>query len=303
MRRHSCRAVVASQAPSRSGSSIRSRFSTRRSQVVWVDVRGVGVEKPVGARRGPDQAREAVDDRAPGALVAVAGGADRASRLVDGLSRHQPRRRWGRVHAAGSREGRVDALDAPAATSCSPGSIGTLVRDCRRHELGDRRRDLRGRERRAVPARPAAEVLDRRSSGSPSTGPSQSMNVETTSSPRVQQSHHSPQLENHARACRGGWSTRRRSRRAAPPASTGADSSLPAGATTATPVRGASGPVSTCIAARTGATGSRRASGTRSRTGSRRCRACVQHRVRDRNLGLEQRLAARRGSRRAMRTS
>ncbi len=35
MRRHSRLAVVASHAPSRSGSWIRSRFSTSRSQVVW----------------------------------------------------------------------------------------------------------------------------------------------------------------------------------------------------------------------------------------------------------------------------
>ena len=82
------------------------------------------------------------------------------------------------------------------------------------------------------------------------------MNVELTSWPRAQQSAHGPQLENHARAVpirlveatpiTSGWAAGQNAR---------GELSLPAGATTATPGRGAPGPVSTSITAAKGIDG------------------------------------------------
>ena len=68
------RAVVASHAPTRSGSCRRPRCSTRRSQVVCTTSEASAVGKPVRPRHGPDQSVVAIHEPVPGGLIPLRGG-------------------------------------------------------------------------------------------------------------------------------------------------------------------------------------------------------------------------------------
>ena len=241
-RRHSRRAVVASQAPRRSGSLIRSRFSTSRNQVVWVTSAASAGDSRCARVVAQTSPAKRWTIALPGRLVPIVRGAHQGFQTWRGgdylrlLSDAQVRKRY----AGRPRQGRVGDGSRPR---CLPSRLSAGFRHPRgevgpvasANEAGDRRRHLRGGERCSVPPRPPAEVLDigkRLPLDRPI--PAHEGRVDVLAHGCSSRTNPPSSRTTHERF-RDGWSTRRRSR---PGSAAGQkrrrDCSLPAGATTAT---------------------------------------------------------------------